>query len=533
MIPLRELLEIPELEQVRLIAGEKGLDRVVKNVTANDSPDGADWAKGGEIVLSSGYIWRDDPVGLLNYIRTLDAKKSAGFGIKIKRFLGSLPPDAAFFADEAGFPIILLPEHFTFDDFIYPALSYIVNKQASILRRSQEIHHELTESISCNDSIADVVETLSKLLNRKIVLISHYSSIESCASKGAEQFGEYLKQTPVEETSKKLVCFPVNIFGKIFFHIFVDDTISSPTINLTQEALYHAGTICRYIVQRQQSNKQIEIRFRNFFFQELLSGNTLIDGDLERRARLFDLDLNKSGYVMVIKTKGVDPPEFSLNSLTQEEFQRGKILKPLLQTLKNICPSSMTDMGLDRTVVFLPCNNKESDHFLFSIKDRIEDFFTSSCLSHDFKIYCGISGFCESFSNPAGSFKQALKVLEIIKNDSNSSRIATWEEIGFLRLVGDHLDPVECLNFIESILGKSILCPKNAHLLHTLTILDSEQWNLKSTSKALFVHYNTIKYRLRKIEQLIGKKIDSQETRLNISIAVRLNSYLKEKGQLH
>lgn len=48
MIPLRELLEIPEFEQVKLIAGEKGLDRVVKNVTANDSPDGADWAKGGK-----------------------------------------------------------------------------------------------------------------------------------------------------------------------------------------------------------------------------------------------------------------------------------------------------------------------------------------------------------------------------------------------------------------------------------------------------------------------------------------------------
>lgn len=531
MIPLRELLEIPEFEQVKLIAGEKGLDRVVKNVTANDSPDGADWAKGGEIVLSSGYIWRDDPVGLLNYIRTLDTKRSAGFSIKLKRFLGSLPQEAAFFANEAGFPIILLPEHFTFDDFIYPALSYIMNKQASILRRSQEIHHELTESISCNDSIADVIETLSRLLNRKIVLLSHYSSTESCASKGAEKFGEYLKRTSLEEISKEMVSFPVNIFGKTYFHIFVDETNSSPTSNLTQEALYHAGTICRYIVQRQQSNKQIEIRFRNFFFQELLSGKGSYNGDFERRARLFNLDLSQSGFIMIIKIKGIEPPEFSLNSLTQKELEKGRVIHSLLQTLKKICPSLMTDVGLDRTVVFLPCLKIESDLFIQSVKSKIEGFFLGSELRRDFGIFCGISGFCESFFHPAENFKQALKVLDIMKNDPHSDLIATWEDIGFLRLFGDHLDPVECRSFVESILGKEILCPKNEHLLRTLSTLDSKQWNLKATSEALFLHYNTIKYRLRKIENLIGRKIGSQETRLNISIAVRLNSYLKESRQ--
>lgn len=528
MISLRELLKIPEFKNVILIAGENGLDREVRNVTANDSPDGADWAKGGEIVLSSGYIWRNDPVGLLNFIRTLDSKKSAGFGIKIKRFLGSLPIETVSFADQAGFPIISLPDHFTFDDFIYPALSFIVNKQASILCKSKEIHHELTESISCNDNIADVVETLSVLLNRKIVLLSHYPYIESCTSRGAESFGEYLQKISLEEALKEVVSFPVNIFRKTYFHIFVDETNSSPTSNLTQEALYHAGTICRYIVQRQQSNNQIEIRFRNFFFQELLSRNSPVDGDFERRAKLFDLDLSRGGFVMVIKTKGGEPSKSSLKELTLEEYEKGKMINSLIQTLKSICPSTMADMGLDRTVLLLPCNKHESESFIQFLKNKLKEFLSSSDFSQNFQICCGISGFCESFFNSAECFKQALKVIEIIKNDSSNPRgIASWEEVGFLRLVGDCIDTVECQNFSETILGQEILCPSNAYLLETLSTLDSKQWNLKETSEALFVHYNTIKYRFKKIEELIGKRLDSQENRLNISIALRLHFYLK------
>ena len=109
-ISLRELLAMPALKGIRIIGGERGLDRRrVSSVTVMDAPDPYQWIQGGELVVTSGYIFRDEPLSILHAVEKLNERESSGFGIKVRRYLQAVPPDAIALADDLEFPLARHP----------------------------------------------------------------------------------------------------------------------------------------------------------------------------------------------------------------------------------------------------------------------------------------------------------------------------------------------------------------------------------------------------------------------------------------
>ena len=60
-LTVRELLTAQELAETELIAGAGGLDRPVRGVNVMEAPDIARWLRGGELLLSTGYQFCDQP----------------------------------------------------------------------------------------------------------------------------------------------------------------------------------------------------------------------------------------------------------------------------------------------------------------------------------------------------------------------------------------------------------------------------------------------------------------------------------------
>jgi purine catabolism regulator len=115
---LREILEKEELKGVKVIAGKKGLDRVVTNVNIMEVPDIEKWVKPGELLFTTGYAIKDDYNALNRLIPFLDKKKLAGLGIKPKRYLAGYTEQMINTAEALDFPIIEFPQHMSYSDLI-------------------------------------------------------------------------------------------------------------------------------------------------------------------------------------------------------------------------------------------------------------------------------------------------------------------------------------------------------------------------------------------------------------------------------
>lgn len=120
MICLKDLLKVPSLSGLTVIAGSNGLDRKISTVTLLDAPDGPGWLSGGEFVLTSAYIFDNNYDRLEEYILSLIENQAGGLGIKTGRFLSQVPARIIEVAGKHQFPIVQIPYNLVWTDIISP-----------------------------------------------------------------------------------------------------------------------------------------------------------------------------------------------------------------------------------------------------------------------------------------------------------------------------------------------------------------------------------------------------------------------------
>ena len=115
-----ELLELPSIPGLEVIAGKNGLERHISTVTVVDTPDGATWIKGGEFVITTAFAVKDDNALITELLYQLHKSNAAGLGIKSGRFIKDIPEETKRVADLLSFPLIIIPEKYAFADIITP-----------------------------------------------------------------------------------------------------------------------------------------------------------------------------------------------------------------------------------------------------------------------------------------------------------------------------------------------------------------------------------------------------------------------------
>lgn len=111
---------MPTLSDLKVIAGQNGLDRQISTVTLLDAPDGPKWLKGEEFVLTSAYIFNNSYEQFETYILALIENKASGLGIKTGRFLSAIPDRILNIATSNRFPIVQIPYNLVWTDIIAP-----------------------------------------------------------------------------------------------------------------------------------------------------------------------------------------------------------------------------------------------------------------------------------------------------------------------------------------------------------------------------------------------------------------------------
>ncbi len=105
-LTLREALTLAEpLREARVVAGEGGLDKVIRSVNVMEVPDIADWVHPGEFLVSTLYPLRDDKAAVETLIPLLAEKGLAGLAITPDSYIDELPKCMVEDANRLSFPV--------------------------------------------------------------------------------------------------------------------------------------------------------------------------------------------------------------------------------------------------------------------------------------------------------------------------------------------------------------------------------------------------------------------------------------------
>jgi sugar diacid utilization regulator len=137
----------------------------------------------------------------------------------------------------------------------------------------------------------------------------------------------------------------------------------------------------------------------------------------------------------------------------------------------------------------------------------------------------GVSRTVEGVESLRGAVYQAMEACELGRRVDECASPHYYEDLGLYRLLCGLRDREELACFYHETIGPLVQYDreKGAELVHTLEVFFAENANASSTARSLYVHRNTLNYRLQRIIDITGMDLDDPEARLSLQIGLKIH----------
>lgn len=129
MVTVEELLNLPVLRRLKLLAGKKGLNRRVSCLTVMEVPDVIRWLRGNDFLITSLYALKDDVNKQLELIDKLADCNCSCLAVKLGQYVKELDPSILKKADERGLVLVEIPRDMTYIEIIVNGMEKIIHNR--------------------------------------------------------------------------------------------------------------------------------------------------------------------------------------------------------------------------------------------------------------------------------------------------------------------------------------------------------------------------------------------------------------------
>lgn len=239
------------------------------------------------------------------------------------------------------------------------------------------------------------------------------------------------------------------------------------------------------------------------YLKNVLLGNVL-PGDIYLRSGELQIDADVSRLVFIVQIPGNETG--------------------VVQLMQNMFPEEDFIINIDnKNIVLIKALTPgyASDFAQKTAKSIVETINTELML----KVFVGIGTPVDSINDISRSYSEARLALEIGRVFENDRYILSYDELGIGRLIYQ-LPSKLCELFLDEIFKKEGLEVLDDETLQTIDKFFENNLNVSETSRQLFVHRNTLVYRLDKIERLTGLDLRKFDDAVVFKVAVLVSKYL-------
>ena len=144
------------------------------------------------------------------------------------------------------------------------------------------------------------------------------------------------------------------------------------------------------------------------------------------------------------------------------------------------------------------------------------------------KTVIGIGTVSEHLRELADSYKEAQTAIDVGKVFDTDRSIINYENLGIGRLIYQ-LPTTLCEIFLSEVFKKNSIDSLDQETLFTINKFFENNLNVSETSRKLFVHRNTLVYRLEKIKKLTGLDLRQFDHAIVFKVALMVRKYLSSR----
>lgn len=209
---------------------------------------------------------------------------------------------------------------------------------------------------------------------------------------------------------------------------------------------------------------------------------------------------------------------------TKKKFLR--LLKDTFEISKEDFLSFAKD---EKTICLIPGDKQEKE-----IKEKLEYAGAQMEYQQGISLRIGCGTKVEMLQEFSNSIYHAVCALESLYLSEQKTKVLCYEDMGIYRIFFQYKNDQELIKIYRNILGKLADYDKEngSQLIETLKEYMIQNGNLTATAENMFLHKNTLKYRLTKIKKILGIDFDLPNPGFTVYLGYKIQGYLLSKGIL-
>lgn len=536
---LAEVLALPRFSDLQLLSSHSNLTQPLESVEITETPDVADFIPKNVMILTTAMIYKDDQEKLKPFIDSLKQAECTALGIKVGRFLDEISPEIAAYASAVDLPLIKIPSTQPLGGLLHEIVGYLRDSKTEQMSVAFDIQKRFSTLLMQDVDATRFIAEFAKILNAPIILLSPWQQVIAHSNyfygnqKSAEFFIEQLSKDHFQQLAQEkkifrlqderqeniqVAGFPIRVNDYFPYYLLVLSPEQIP-YPISEFAIDQAILVLTFMLFKNQKIAESFEHLKTDFLDRLLDTHQEALSKHQNWLELWkNYRLINSDYYQLAIVYGVTKPENETHIRYQQA--EGQLI---FQWLKEQLPEILPDVALfklkNQNKSILIFQSKKNDHLMIlqNLAERLQQALPIT-------IRFALGNAYENLEDLPNSYIEASSTLEASLHAQKPATVQLFHPKGLAGLfekIGTEDVEYFCQQQLKELAYPTE--PTLQELRKTLKVFLDFNCEITKTANALYLHRNTIKYRMNQCEKLLGTSIQEPETSLLLRVALELS----------
>ncbi|MBE2223334.1 MAG: helix-turn-helix domain-containing protein, partial [Anaerolineae bacterium] len=433
-------------------------------------------------------------------------------------------------------PLLISPSNISVRQ-VYQSIVYLLaDRQSATTERGMQLYRKLSEMSREEQGLQAMTDVICKLTGKIIVIQDKRLEIKAISApqdtdidiSELEEMLTHREELPAVLRNRKAAAkahqshwqqiLPVKNLGRLVSPIVSGDrargylSIIGPADELDlldTLTVEHGAAACALEMAKAKAVSEAKKALRGNFLEGLLAG-TLPSKEIERLSGRLDHDTSTPHAIMTFTWAEAGSPSVRRLETTINWLLRNHSRPALVHIYgdQHACIFQSLRVGEDM---------ESAQQLARRLFEQIDAEYPKTHL------IAGISGPAETLDAWPQVYQEALQAMQLGQR-LKMNQMVDFESLGIYRLLGKLEDIPAVQEFTNQVIGPLVQYDKQhrSTLVQTIDEYFNHHGNISQTAEALFIHRNTLLYRLDRIQELTGHNLNQANMRLALHLSLKL-----------
>ncbi|MDO9535782.1 MAG: GAF domain-containing protein [Bacillota bacterium] len=426
----------------------------------------------------------------------------------------------------------------------------VIEDHRVMLKKSLEIHEVFTKTILHNNGFQAVANTLFKLIRCPVIVLDKYFK-RLVYSIGTDSMVDdfYINRishiVDIDEVKASLeevrikknyrIFPPLPQYGlkrpTLFAPIVGSDGVEGYTIVVLKDrepneldivAIEHATSVFALEMVKKKIVYEVEKKLKGDYLDDLLTGKYNNEEEVLERVNYLGFDLSQPNHqVMVVKINYVKD--------NIHEMKKNKIKNSILELIDNLIKKKAPScIAVTKGELIVLISNVNDICTPFDLANALYNMINDICGT--VKVNIGIGSDVYKLEDFHISYEEAKRSSIVLSKYSKNGGVILYKDLGVYTLLGQIGSKDLLETYVNNSFGALIIYDKkkNTNFVDTLKIYLENNTNIQQTSRDLFLHANSLNYRIKRIQEVLNVDLKKSDERLKLLVAFKAYEMIKE-----